>query len=106
MDSDPSIETTVPLSGHVTWFAPWRWFATQSAWRRWAVIIAVLLASYVESPVAMVPLLEQWQLPYSDEFIELVYAPLIVAIEIWPDFEEFYTYQMDGVMTLLDWLKS
>lgn len=106
METVPANDDAAPLPGHVTWFAPWRWFATLSPWRRWAIIIGVLLVWYIESPIVIVPFARRTSLPYVDTMIETFYAPLILCYEASPVVHTFYDSQfevVDETLTQLGW---
>jgi hypothetical protein len=42
-----------PVPRSVSWFTPWRWFASWKPWKRWSLFAVIIFAVYAESFVAL-----------------------------------------------------
>jgi hypothetical protein len=80
--ADESARAIPPL---VEWFAPWRWLRHWRPWKRWALVVVIVLAGYVVSPVLWVPFVHRFSPPPPVlQALNILYAPLEAAYGFCP----------------------
>jgi hypothetical protein len=89
--------TEAPLPRSVSWFAPWWWFRHWTPWKRWTLLVGLLLAGYVEMPVVLDPLISQTSSPLIDAVepvLRIVCFPIGYAYEHFAVVKRFYDPQL------------
>src|SRR5262245_51919537 len=108
MTTADHITTDPPLPPRVAWFAPWRWFAHWRPWKRWTLVVVVLLVGYLVSAIVVGPVLQRAMpnLPGPVEWsLNFVYIPIGFAAEFIPGVNWFYNTSFTAVDLVLDsWL--